>query len=135
MMEKKLALFLLVPLLAFMIVPMATANARVPNIQLFVHCYTYEGTTIGTTGKVTFHGVTVSVNCPANGSEYTNTVCIYAGSPTSFKVTTTAGAARFTQTGTFGPHMGAINGHQYGDDFGTYVEWFLGTPPVNCGEV
>jgi len=130
-MEKKLALLLLVPLLSFLVVPMATVSAHYPNVTLYTWCrdsdYYYS-----TSATITIHGVQVEAYCPPGyGETYYDGegTCLYLSSPAKFTVTAVATGSLYKLTGTFSSHSGAIFGSRSGGVLpgpgDTYVLWAL----------
>jgi hypothetical protein len=129
-MNKKFALLLLIPLLAFLLVPVATVKATAPGITLLVYC---DGEAQKASTSITFAGHSISVGCPVYWGENGDSTCIPATTG-KFTATTTIGGIKQVTKGVFGSNEGAIGGHQYGSfsyypDV-SYADWVIGSPCI-----
>ena len=132
-MKKNLALFLLVPLLTFMIVPVAMVSAHQPNVALMVKCED-ESSNYPTSVTLTIHGTQVSALClPEDELPYSiECTALYLSQPAKFTINSVANGVLNHQTGTFGPHSGVVVGSRVGSGGETFVFWWMGPTSVGC---
>ena len=97
-MSKKLALLALLPMVSFVLIPVATANSGLP-IYLNVSCENTGGPTAGV--SLTYHGTTLAIVCP-HGTEKELDTYVWAGRMFTFTATIFVGGSHQTIKGSFG---------------------------------
>jgi len=106
-MKKTLALLLLVPMLSFMVIPVATVSAHFYNTTVYVGCGADYGSS--SSSVVRIDGYRIAVYCPP-GSEYEYFTCLYLPKTVPYTATMTSDINVLKHTGTFGPHSGSVGG-------------------------
>jgi hypothetical protein len=120
----KLAVLLVIPLLAFMVLPVATVHAVTPNAEVGVSCD--SDSSVQTGASVTFAGHSVVVLC-SPGAEHEVNVCFVLSASGKFAATMTAGGLSFTHKGTYATSSGGyIEGYLYAPQDGeSYATWWV----------
>jgi len=125
-MNTKPLLLLLIPLLAFMVFPVATAHSVAPNAEVGVKCDSIGSVQTG--ASITFAGHSAVVLCSPGVTHEVN-VCLVLTASGKFTAKMTAGGLYLTQKGTFtSTDGGYIEGYLYapqdGESYGTW--WIAG---------
>ena len=131
-MNKKLALLALIPLMSFLLVPIASAEGgHSVGVTVFVRCSSNEASGVTSGASLTYNGHTLVVLC-TQGNNHSNEICIDVSYQLRFTATAFAGGHTSSDKGTFGinNYGGAVYGEVYSHHFNAYAEWLLGSPCV-----
>ena len=131
-MNKKLALLALIPLVSFLVVPIAVADGgHYVGVTVFVRCNSDSGSGVTSGATLTYNGYTLVVLC-TQGNGHSNEICIDVSYQLRFTATAFAGGHTSSDKGTFGIDNpgSAVYGEVYSHHFNAYAEWLLGSPCV-----
>jgi hypothetical protein len=109
-MNKKIAIFALVPFLAFLAMPVVAVHATSANTVIYAWCDN-DGPSMSSGASATVAGHTAIVMCPPNGDKVQCTY-IYLAGTAKFTGTSFVGGFHNSQKGSISPSYGGIEGYQ-----------------------
>jgi len=125
--KKTLGLIMLLPLLSFVLVPMASVQATHSfDAEIYVAC---ETSTYATSASLIYSGHTVTISCPPSTSYRAEDVCFTVTRTTNYTAATSANGVANTFTGKMGPHFapyGYIEYYSYAPDIDSYAYAYIG---------
>jgi hypothetical protein len=126
-MKKILALVMLLPLLSFLVVPVATVRASTGfDAEIYVSCV---GSSYSASATLTYSGHTVSISCAPSTSYIYHYSCFVVHTTSGFTGSTTVDHVINSISGKMGPHFapyGSLEFYSYGPDGDTYAYLYIG---------